>query len=364
MFVQACETFIKRKAEVENLLADTAVISDRDRYQSLTKEYSFLEEVELTYRQYESVQAQLESNLEMCENDDGHDPDFMELLRLDIESLEEKKKQIELKLKELLLPKDKNDDRNTIVEIRAGTGGEEAALFASELYRMYCRYAEEQGWKIEPMDTTATSLGGIKEVVFSIIGDSVYKKMRYESGVHRVQRVPATESSGRLHTSAVTVAVLPEAEQIEINIDPKDLRIDTFRSSGPGGQSVNTMDSAVRITHLPTRLVVQCQDEKSQLKNKTKAMRVLRARLLEIKEKEEHDQRAKERREQVSTGDRSAKIRTYNYPQNRVTDHRYNLTIYDLENILAGSLDQIISEILAYNYHEYIKDKFGPLATA
>ncbi len=359
MFIQACETFLKRKVEVEKLLADPAVIGDRDRYQSLTKEFSFLEELENVYGQYETVMTELESNYEMREDQESLDDDFIELLSHDIASLEEKKKHVELKLKELLLPKDKNDDRNTIVEIRAGTGGEEAALFAAELYRMYSRYAETQGWKVEAMDTTPTSLGGIKEIVFSITGESVYKKMRYESGVHRVQRVPATESSGRLHTSAVTVAVLAEAEQIEINIDPKDLRIDTYRSSGPGGQSVNTMDSAVRITHIPTKIVVQCQDEKSQLKNKTKAMRVLRARLFEIKEQEEHAQRAKERREQVSTGDRSAKIRTYNYPQNRVTDHRYNLTVYDLENILTGELDQIISEILAYNYQEYIEKNFG-----
>lgn len=358
MFMQACESYLKRKKEVEQLIADPDIIADREEYQKLTREFSFLEELESVYSTYTTVRSEIESNEEMIESD-GLDDDFMELVRSDLESLEEREKQLELKLKELLLPKDKNDDRNTIVEIRAGTGGEEASLFAAELYRMYSRYAEEQGWKLETMDTTPTSLGGIREIVFSLSGDAVYKKMRYESGVHRVQRVPVTESSGRLHTSAVTVAVLPEPEAIEINIDPKDLRIDTYRSSGPGGQSVNTMDSAVRITHIPTKIVVQCQDEKSQLKNKTKALRVLRARLLEQQEEQEHAERAQERRSQVSTGDRSVKIRTYNYPQNRVTDHRYNLTIYDLENILTGALDQIISEILAHNYQEYIEKNFG-----
>lgn len=354
MLLQAKSKFLNRKKEVESLLSTPDVINDRKQYQELTKEYSSLEAVCRAFEEYEDVNAEIISNKELIESPD-QDEEFMELVNSEMEQLTLRQKNLENKIKEFLLPKDKNDDRNIIMEIRAGTGGEEAALFATGLFRMYSRYAEKQGWKIETMDTNYTGLGGLKEIVFSVAGDMVYKKVRYESGVHRVQRVPVTESSGRIHTSAVTVAVLAEAETIEVEVDPKDLRIDTYRSSGPGGQSVNTMDSAVRITHIPTKIVVQCQDEKSQLKNKNKAMRVLRARLLEQKEEEQNKERAESRKSQVSSGDRSAKIRTYNYPQNRVTDHRIGLTLYNLDGILEGELDEIIGELMAFDYKKFME---------
>lgn len=354
MFDEVKDKFFDRKGNVEKLLADPDIIGDRQRYQELTREYSYLEELTNLLQSYDEVVTELDTHRDLLE-DGSHEEDFVELIKSELEELEQRHKFLERKIKELLLPRDKNDNRSTIVEIRAGTGGEEAALFAAELYRMYSRYAETQGWKTEPMDTNDTGLGGIKEIIFSVQGDGVYRKFRYESGVHRVQRVPVTESGGRIHTSAVTVAVLPEAEAVEVEIDPKDLRIDTYRSSGPGGQSVNTMDSAVRITHLPTKIVVQCQDEKSQLKNKQKAMRVLRARLLEQIETERNKERSDARRAQVSTGDRSAKIRTYNYPQNRVTDHRIGLTLYDLDNILNGEIDELLGELMAYDYKQLME---------
>lgn len=357
MLSQIIEKYINRKNELEKLMADPAVIGDRQKYQQLTKEYSLVDEIQKIYNEISRVENEIKSNEELLASDEA-DEEFIELVENELVELRGRQKKLNVKIKGLVLPKDKNDDRNTIVEIRAGTGGEEAALFASELYRMYSKYAETQGWKVEPMDTNTTDLGGIKEIIFSVTGESVHKKLKYESGVHRVQRVPVTESSGRLHTSAVTVAVLPEAEIVEVEIDLKDLRIDTYRSSGPGGQSVNTMDSAVRITHLPTKIVVQCQDEKSQLKNKTKAMRVLRARLLEKMESEQNKEIVEARRAQISTGDRSVKIRTYNYPQNRVTDHRYNISLYDLENILNGALGALINEILAYNFKLFIDESF------
>ncbi len=354
MLLKAKSKFLNRKKEVETLLSTPDVINDRKQYQELTKEYSSLESVCRAFEEYEDVNAEIISNKELIASPD-QDEEFMELVNSEMEQLTLRQKNLENKIKEFLLPKDKNDDRNIIMEIRAGTGGEEAALFATGLFRMYSRYAEKQGWKIETMDTNYTGLGGLKEIVFSVAGDMVYKKIRYESGVHRVQRVPVTESSGRIHTSAVTVAVLAEAETVEIEVDPKDLRIDTYRSSGPGGQSVNTMDSAVRITHIPTKIVVQCQDEKSQLKNKNKAMRVLRARLLEQKEEEQSRERAEARKSQVSSGDRSAKIRTYNYPQNRVTDHRIGLTLYNLDGILEGEMDEIIGELMAFDYKTFME---------
>ncbi len=354
MLLQARSKFIDRKKEVESLLSTPEVINDRKQYQELTKEYASLENICRAFEEYEDVNTEIAANKELIESPD-QDEEFMELVNSEMEQLALRQKNLENKIKEFLLPKDKNDDRNIIMEIRAGTGGEEAALFATSLFRMYSRYAEKQGWKVETMDTNYTGLGGLKEIVFSVAGDMVHKKIRYESGVHRVQRVPVTESSGRIHTSAVTVAVLPEAETIEVEIDPKDLRIDTYRSSGPGGQSVNTMDSAVRITHIPTKIVVQCQDEKSQLKNKNKAMRVLRARLLEQKEEKQNRERAESRKSQVSSGDRSAKIRTYNYPQNRVTDHRIGLTLYNLDGILEGELDEIIGELMAFDYKSFME---------
>jgi peptide chain release factor 1 len=270
-----------------------------------------------------------------------------ELIKSDIESLEEKRKKLEEELKILLLPKDPNDEKNVIVEIRAGTGGEEAALFAGDLFRMYNRYAEKRGWKAEIIDSNPTELGGFKEVVFEINGNGAYSRLKYESGVHRVQRVPTTEAGGRIHTSAATVAVLPEAQEIDIDINPNDLRIDIFRASGHGGQGVNTTDSAVRITHIPTGMVVTCQDERSQLKNKEKAMKVLRARLMEKAQMEQNQKIAQDRRSQVGSGDRSERIRTYNFPQGRITDHRIGLTIHQLTSVLEGELDEIIDALIA-----------------
>lgn len=358
MFFDAKDKLLDRKKKVELMLSDSAVLSDLKKYQELTKEYAYLEEITATFEIYEKTLAEIKSHAELLETSNP-EPDFRDLVEAEQEKLENQKSMLEIKISELLLPKDKNDERNTIVEIRAGTGGEEAALFAAQLFRMYSKYAEKQGWKLETMDTNPTDLGGIKEIIFSIDGNSVYRKFRYESGVHRVQRVPITESSGRIHTSAVTVAVLPEAEPIEVEIDPKDIRVDVFRSSGPGGQSVNTMDSAVRITHFPTKIIVQCQDEKSQLRNKQKAMRVLRARLLERIETEKNKERAQARKEQVSTGDRSAKIRTYNFRDNRITDHRIGLTIYDLENVLEGNMDVLIGELIKHDYNQTMQEIYS-----
>ena len=275
------------------------------------------------------------------------DSEMEELIKSELETLEEKKSKVEEQLKILLIPKDPNDDRNVIMEIRAGTGGEEAALFAGDLFRMYSRYAEKQGWKAEIIDSNPTELGGFKEVIFEINGNGAYSRLKYESGVHRVQRVPSTEAGGRIHTSAATVAVLPEAQEVDLEINPNDLRIDIFRASGHGGQGVNTTDSAVRITHLPTGMVVTCQDERSQLKNKDKAMKVLRARLMEKYQEDQDRKIAQNRRSQVGSGDRSERIRTYNFPQGRITDHRINLTIHQLTNTLQGELDEIIDALAA-----------------
>jgi peptide chain release factor 1 len=280
----------------------------------------------------------------MIELDD--DPDVQELAEMEIQELQPKMERLEERLPIMLLPDDPNDEKNVIVEIRAGAGGDEAALFAADLYRMYSRYAENNGWKVEVMNANPSGVGGYKEIIFTVEGEEVFKHLKYESGVHRVQRVPSTESSGRIHTSTATVAVLPEAEEVDIDIDPNDLRIDVYRSSGPGGQSVNTTDSAVRITHIPTDLTVSCQDEKSQHKNKSKAMRILRARLQEKKEQEKQKERAEARKSQVGTGDRSEKIRTYNFPQGRVSDHRINLTVHQLDKILDGDLAPVIDELI------------------
>jgi peptide chain release factor 1 len=275
------------------------------------------------------------------------DPEIAELARSDAERLENERVELERALAELLAPRDPNDERNAILEIRAGTGGEEAALFAADLFRMYARYAEAQGWRVEPLSTSATGSGGLKEIISSIEGEGVFGRLKYERGVHRVQRVPATESQGRIHTSTVTVAVMPEAEEIDVRIDPSELRVDVMRAGGPGGQSVNTTDSAVRITHLPSGLVVQCQDEKSQHKNKAKAMRVLRSRLLELEQERADRERADDRRAQVGTGERSEKIRTYNFPQSRVTDHRVGVTLHKLDAILQGELDELVDAVQA-----------------
>jgi peptide chain release factor 1 len=284
------------------------------------------------------------------------DPELLELVNKDIEELKEKAGDIENDIKLLLLPKDPNDEKNILLEIRAGTGGDEAALFVGDLFKMYSRYADEVGWNVEIMSSNPLGIGGFKEIIALISGEKVYSRLKYESGVHRVQRVPETETQGRIHTSAVTVAVLPEAEDVEVEIDPNELRIDVFRSSGPGGQSVNKTESAIRITHLPTGLVVSCQDEKSQHKNKAKGLKVLRARLLDKMEQDQHDKISENRKSQVGTGDRSERIRTYNYPQGRVTDHRIGLTLYRLESIMLGKIDEIINPLIVHFQAEALKE--------
>jgi len=343
-----------RYEEIGRQLADPDVVADHRRYQELAKEYSELTERVTCFREYRSVQTGLKEARELLEISD--DPELRELAEMEAEELVEREVGLEERLGVLLAPKDPNDDRNIIVEIRAGTGGEEAGLFVADLYRMYARYAERQAWKLESMNSNPTGIGGFKEIIFSITGGDVFRRLKYESGVHRVQRVPVTESSGRIHTSAVSISVLPEAEDVEVEIAPEDLRIDVCRSSGPGGQSVNTTDSAVRITHLPTGMVVQCQDEKSQHKNRAKAMKVLRARLLDKAQREQREQMAETKRSQVGSGDRSEKIRTYNFPQNRVTDHRIHLTLHRLAEVLEGDLDPVVEALQEADQTERMKD--------
>ncbi len=331
-----------RYNEITQLLSDPEVINDIDRFRKLSKEHSELSEVMQSYHPLKELNEQIFEDEEILE---GEDEELKSIVREELDDLYAHQEQLIEDIRVLLIPRDPNDEKNTIIEVRAGTGGDEAALFAADLYRMYSRYAESKGWKIEIMSENPTGVGGYKEIIFSVSGGPVYGTMKFESGVHRVQRVPETESSGRIHTSAASVAVLPEAEDIDIDIDPNELRIDVYRSTGPGGQSVNTTDSAVRITHIPTGLVVQCQDEKSQHKNKAKALKVLRSRLLAKEQEEQQKKRDAQRRSMVSGGDRSAKIRTYNFPQGRVTDHRINLTLYDLENVMNGDLDELIDQI-------------------
>ncbi len=335
-----------RYEELGAQLSAPEVLADSARFQRLAKAHAELSDVVGKYREWKQVEKQLADARQMLR--DAEDADLKQLAHDEIRSLEARKEAVEHNLKILLLPKDPNDDKNIILEIRAGTGGEEAALFAAELFRMYTRYAESQGWRVEVMSSSPSSMGGLKEIIASIQGQKVYSKLKYEMGVHRVQRVPETEQQGRVHTSAATVAVLPEADEIDIKIDPKDLRIDTFCSSGPGGQSVNTTYSAVRISHLPSGLVVSCQDEKSQIKNKAKALRVLRSRLYELERSRQHEQIAAERRSQVKTGDRSEKIRTYNFPQNRVTDHRIGLTLHQLNEVMEGKLGPVVDALVAH----------------
>jgi peptide chain release factor 1 len=335
-------------------LADPAVIADPARYRKSAKAHSDLAEVVEKYRAWKTVQKELQEIRGMLEESDA---EMRELAQQEQASLEQRSSDIEQELLMLLLPKDPNDEKSIVLEIRAGTGGDEAALFAAEVFRMYTRYAESQGWRVEITSSSGSSLGGLKEVIALVSGHKVYSKMKYESGVHRVQRVPATEQQGRVHTSAITVAVLPEADEVEIEIDPKDIRIDTFCSSGPGGQSVNTTYSAVRITHLPTNLVVSCQDEKSQIKNRAKALRVLRSRLYEIERQKQHEAQAEERRSMVGTGDRSEKIRTYNFPQNRVTDHRIGLTLYQLDQVMDGKIDPLIDGLVTHYQAEKMKQE-------
>lgn len=333
----------ERYEQLSVKMSDPEVISQQDMWRKLVKEHSDLEPIVTKYREYKEVIRQKDDVLAMIK--ETGDAELKELAQQELDELKEREDKLEEELKRLLLPKDPNDERNVIMEIRAGAGGEEAALFAANLFRMYSLYAESRGWKIEVMDSNYTDLSGIKEIVFAVEGKGAYSRLKYESGVHRVQRVPVTEAGGRIHTSTATVAVLPEAEEVEVEINPNDLRIDVYRSTGHGGQSVNTTDSAVRITHIPTGIVVTCQDEKSQLKNKDKAMRVLKSRLLAIAQAEQDAQLAQTRRSQVGTGDRSERIRTYNFPQGRVTDHRIGLTIYQLEAFLNGDMDEMIDAL-------------------
>jgi peptide chain release factor 1 len=341
-----------RYDELNVQMADPAVAADFSRLNELDRERNEIEGLAQAYQRYREVAKQLEENQLLLE--DGDD-EIRELAQLEIESLTPEKEELERAMKALLLPKDPNDDKNVIVEIRAGTGGDEAGLFAAELFRMYMRWAEAHRFKLEELSMNDTGLGGIKEVIFAVKGKGAFSKLKYESGVHRVQRVPVTESAGRIHTSAATVAVLPEADEIDIQVNDNDIRIDIFRSSGPGGQSVNTTDSAVRLTHIPTGIVISCQDEKSQLQNKLKAMRILRTRLYEIEEQRRQDVQGSARRSQIGSGDRSEKIRTYNFPQNRVTDHRIGKTVYQLESVMNGDLDEFIEELAAFDQTERLQ---------
>lgn len=332
--------------KLEEDLSNPEILANQKEYQKVAREHSELLPIVENYRKYSKANLQIAENQELLESED--DPEMRELIRQELASLEKNVETAENELKMLLIPKDPNDEKNVILEIRAGTGGDEAALFVADLFRMYSRYAELQRWNVEILDSHPTGIGGFKEIIAGINGRGAYSRLKYESGAHRVQRVPVTESQGRIHTSAVTVAVLPEAEEVDIYVDPNDLRVDVFRSSGPGGQSVNTTDSAVRITHVPTGLVVICQDEKSQHKNKAKAMKVLRARLLDQMRSEQEAKIAQERKSQVGTGDRSERIRTYNFPQNRVSDHRINLTLYKLDAVLGGGIDEIIDPLTTH----------------
>lgn len=350
--IKRLESVEKRFIELEKELSDPAVVSNLDKYRGLAKEHSDLDPVVRTFRQYLELKRELHDNEELLEDTDE---DIQELAREEIAEIKQKVKKTEEELKSLLVPRDPNDEKNVILEIRAGTGGDEAALFVADLFRMYSRYAEQNGWKVEVLSSHSTGIGGFKEIILAVDGKGAYSRLKFESGVHRVQRVPVTESQGRIHTSAITVAVLPEAEEVDVAIDPLDLRVDVYRSSGPGGQSVNTTDSAVRITHLPTGLVVTCQDEKSQHKNKAKAMKVLRSRLLDVIKREQEEKIAEDRRIQVGSGDRSERIRTYNFPQNRLTDHRIDLTLYKLESILHGELDQVIDPLVTNFRAEALK---------
>ena len=343
----------ERYDELNELLNDPEVFKDQNNFRELSKEQSEISSIVSKYEEYEKNATQIAEAKEIIANDS--DSDMVELAEAEIKELQEELEKTEQELKVLLIPKDQADEKNAIVEIRAGTGGDEACLFAGDLVRMYLKYAEVQRWKIEMLSSHPQGRGGFKEISFLISGLGVYGKMKYEGGVHRVQRVPETEASGRVHTSAASVAVLPEVEEVDIAIDPNELKIDVYRSSGPGGQSVNTTDSAVRITHIPTGMVVTCQDEKSQHKNRAKALKVLRARLSEKVRQEEQSKQAAERRSMVSTGDRSAKIRTFNFPQNRVTDHRINLTLYKLDKILEGALDELTEQLQIADRAEKLK---------
>jgi peptide chain release factor 1 len=347
--VDKLEEVVDRFREVEGLLSDPSVVNDQEKFRSLTKEHADLSVVVEAYDAWRRVDADLEGNRELLQD---ADPEMREMAKEELPGLEQQKEELSEQLKVLLLPKDPNDDKNIILEIRAGTGGEEAALFAADLFRMYSRYADNNGWKVELMSVSESDTGGFKEVIAMVSGARVYSRLKFESGTHRVQRVPETESQGRIHTSACTVAVLPEADDVEIQIDPSDLRTDLFRASGAGGQHVNKTESAVRLTHVPTGLVVSCQDEKSQHKNKAKAMKVLKSRLYDMMLAEQQQAQAADRKSQVGSGDRSERIRTYNYPQGRCTDHRINLTLYKLDAIMQGELNEVIDPLVTHSQAE------------
>lgn len=346
------EELARRHDELEALLSDPAVLSNQGEFRKLSKEHSELSPLVAAYRDYRKVIVEMEGNRELLKEPDA---EIREMAEAEIEQLEVRKGELEGEIKVLLLPKDPNDDRSVVLEIRAGTGGEEAALFAADLFRMYSRFAESNRWKTEIISVSESDLGGYKEIVALIEGQGVFAKLKYESGTHRVQRVPDTEAQGRIHTSACTVAVLPEAEDIEIDINPADLKIDVYRSSGAGGQHVNTTDSAVRITHVPTGIVVACQEERSQIKNRAKAMKVLKSRIMDVMVTEQNAKLAADRKQQVGSGDRSERIRTYNFPQGRMTDHRIGLTLYRLDSIMAGDIGEIVDSLRAHYQMEALK---------
>jgi len=352
------DDILHRKDELTARLSNPDTTSNPKEFARLSREFSELEPVADVAMRLKEVEGQIADNREMLQDPDC-DPELREMAESDLDSLQAEAESLHEKIKVLLLPKDPNDMRNAIIEVRAGTGGDEAALFAADLFRMYCRFAERKGYRVEILSSNETGIGGYKEIVAMISGSDVFSQFKFESGVHRVQRVPETEAGGRIHTSACTVAILPEADEVDVQINNEDLRVDVFRASGPGGQSVNTTDSAVRITHIPSGLVVICQDEKSQHKNKAKAMKVLQARLFDAAQQEAHDERADMRRDMVGSGDRSQRIRTYNYPQGRITDHRINLTLYKLEQVLGGEMDELVDALISHHQAELLAAHAG-----
>jgi len=356
-FLDKIAVFEERVSQLEAQIADPTLARDRKGFAEVGRELAAIRPVVEAGERYRSTLSALEDTRGMLEDPD---PELKEMAKLELESLQEQREALEQELRLLLVPRDPNDEKNVIMEIRAGTGGEEAALFAGDLFRMYSRYAEKRGWKVEPLSVSETDSGGLKELVATVSGDRVYSRLKHERGVHRVQRVPQTESQGRIHTSTATVAVLPEAEEVDVHVEAKDLRVDVFRSSGPGGQSVNTTDSAVRITHVPTGLVVTCQDEKSQHKNKARAMKILRSRLFDQEQERLAAERASERQEQVGTGERSEKIRTYNFPQSRVTDHRAQVTLHRLEAVMEGDLEELLDAVHVHMAAEAEKRAVAP----